>query len=132
MKTLAVVDKLNITTTRAKDLSKWPHLKDLEIADVDDEQVTVLIGEYVPEAQEHEKRRREGSVEPYAVRTFLSWSVLGPVDAANILCSQAKNVSFVKYGDGRSDQQMKQNLRLEDIDINGSSKKGMSIENRKH
>jgi len=62
LKTLEVVDKLNITT-RAKDLSKWPHLKDLEIADVDDEQVTILIGEYVPEAQVHEKRRRGGSVE---------------------------------------------------------------------
>lgn len=92
----------------------------------------MLIGEYVPEAQVHEKRKRGGTVEPYAVRTFLGWSVLGPVDAANILCSQAKNVSFVKYCDGRSDQQMKQFLRLEDIEINGSSKKGMSIENRKH
>ena len=40
--------------------------------------------------------------------------MLRPVDAANILCSQAKNVSSVKYGDGRSDQQMKQYLRLED------------------
>ena len=81
MKTLEVLDKLNITTSRAKDLPKWPHLKDLEIADVDDEQVTMLVGEYVPEAQVHEKRRRGGSVEPYAVRTFLGWSVLGPVDA---------------------------------------------------
>ena len=26
-----VVDNLNITTARAKDLSKWFHLKDLEI-----------------------------------------------------------------------------------------------------
>ena len=25
-----VVDNLNITTARAKDLSKWPHLKDLD------------------------------------------------------------------------------------------------------
>ena len=94
---------------------KWSHLEDLEIADVDEEQVTMLIGANVPEAQVHEKCRRWGSVEPYAVRTLLGWSVLGPVDAANILCSQAKNVSFVKYGDGRLDQQMKQFLRLEDI-----------------
>ena len=35
-------------------------------------------------------------------------------------------MSFVKYGDGRSDHQMKQFVRLEDIDINRSSKKGMS------
>ena len=54
-----VVDNLNITTARAKDLSKWPHLKDLEIPDVDDEQVTMLIGANVPEAQVHEEFRRE-------------------------------------------------------------------------
>ena len=53
-----VVDNLNITTARAKDLSKWPHLKNLEIPDVDDEQVTMLIGANVPEAQVHEECRR--------------------------------------------------------------------------
>ena len=31
IKNVKVVDNLNITTARAKDLSKWPHLKDLEI-----------------------------------------------------------------------------------------------------
>ena len=45
-----VVDNVNITTARVKDLSKWHHLKDLEIPDVDDEQVTMLIGANVPEA----------------------------------------------------------------------------------
>ena len=96
-----VVDNLNITTARAKDLSKWPHLKDLEIPDVDDEQVTMLIGGNVPEAhgQVHEEFRRGGSGEPYAVRTVLGWAVLGPVDAANTMCSKLKNVNFVKYGD---------------------------------
>ena len=103
-----VVDNLNITTARAKDLSKWPHLKDLEILDVDDEQVTMLIGANVPEAQVHEECRIGGSGEPYAVRTVLGWAVLGPVDAANTMCSQPKNVNFVKYGDELVDHQMKQ------------------------
>ena len=31
IKNVKVVDNLNITAARAKDLSKWPHLKDLEI-----------------------------------------------------------------------------------------------------
>ena len=56
--------------------------------------------------------------------------MLGPVDAANIMCSQAKNVNFVKYGDELADQQMKQFLRLEDMDLNRSSKNGMSIEDQ--
>ena len=123
-----VVENLIITTTTAKDLSKWPHLKDLEIPNVDDEQVTTLIGTNVPEAQVHEECRRAGSGEPYAVRTVLDLAVLGPVDATNITCFQAKNVNFVKYGDELADQQMKQFVRLEDIDMNRRSKKGMSIE----
>ena len=125
-----VVDNLNITTTRAEDLSKWPHLKDLEISDVDDEQVTMLISAHVPEAQVHEECRRGGSGKPSAVRTVLGWAVLGPIDAANIICSQAKNVNFVNYGDELADQQMKQFPRLEDIDMNRSSKKKMSVEDQ--
>ena len=125
-----VADNLTITTARAKDLSKWPYLKDLEIPDLDDEQVTMLIGANVPEAQVYKELRRGGSGEPYAVRTVLGWAVLGPVDVANIMCSQPKNVNFVKYGDELVDHQVKQFLRLEDIDINRSSKKGMSIKDQ--
>ena len=116
-----VVDNLNLTTTRAEDLSKWSHLKDLEIPDLDDEDVTMLIS----------AECRKGGTEPYSIRTVLGWAVLGPVYAANILCSQEKNVNFVKYGDELSDQQMKQFLRLEDINMNRRSKKGISVEDQK-
>ena len=68
------MDNLNIAT-RAKDLSTCPHLKDLVIPDVDDEQVTMLTGANVPEAQAHEECRRGGSLQPYAVRIVLGWSV---------------------------------------------------------
>ena len=47
-----------------------------------------------------------------------------------ILCSHLKNVNFVKYGDELVDHQMKQFRRLEDIDMNRSSKKGMSIKDQ--
>ena len=81
-----VVNNLNITTARAKDLSKWPHLKDLEIPDVDDAQVTMLIGANVPEAQVHEEFRRGGSGEPYAVRSVLCWAMLDQL-MLQILCA---------------------------------------------
>ena len=92
--------------------------------------MAMLIGANVREAQVHEECRRGGSGEPCAVRTVLGWAVLGPVDAANIMCSQPKNVNFVKYSDELADQQMKQFLRLEDMDMNRRSKKGMSIEDQ--
>ena len=130
IKNAKVVDNLNVTATRVTDLSKWPHLSDLKIPEVDDKQVTMLIGANVPEAQVHEECRKGRSGEPYAVRTVLGWAVLGPVDAASASCLQPVNVNFVKYGDEMLDHQMKQFLRLEDIDMNRSSKKGMSVEDQ--
>ena len=94
--------------------------------------MATLIGGNVPEAQVHEECRRGGSGEQYADHTVLGWAVLGPVDAANIMCSEAKNVNFIKYGDELAEQQMKQFLRLEDMDMNRSSKNGMSIEDQGH
>ena len=123
-----VIDNLTITTTRAKDLSRWLHLKDLNIPGVDDNQVTMLIGANVPEAKVHEEYRRGRSGEPYAVRTVLVWDELRPVNVANSSSSQVVNVDLVKYGDELSDQQMRQFLRLDDIYMNRSSKKAMSME----
>ena len=56
--------------------------------------------------------------------------MLGPVDAVSSLNPQKVNVNFVKHGSELSDQQMEQFLRLEDVDMNKSSKKGMSIEDQ--
>ena len=56
--------------------------------------------------------------------------MLGPVNVVNSLPSQVVNVNFVKYGDELSDQQMRQFLRLDDINMNRSSKKVMSIEDQ--
>ena len=88
----------------------------------------MLIGANVPEAQLHEECRKGRAGEPYAVRTMLGWAVLGPVDAVNSLNSQKVNVNFVKFGSELSDQQMEQFLRLENIEMNKSSRKGMSVE----
>ena len=90
----------------------------------------MLIGANVPESQLHEECRKGRSGEPYAVRTMLGWAVLGPVDAVSSLNSQKVNVKFVMYDIELSDQQMEQFLRLEDVDMNKSSKKGMSDEDR--
>ena len=84
IKNAKVVNNLNITT-REKDLSRWPHLKDLKLPDIDDKQATMLTGTNVPEVQIHEECRKEKSGEPYAVRTVLGWAVFGPVDTMSAL-----------------------------------------------
>ena len=85
MKNVKFVDNLNITATKAKDSSGWPHLKDIVIPEVDETQVTMLIGANVPEAQVHEECRKGKAGERYAVGTMLGWAELGPVDAVSSL-----------------------------------------------
>ena len=103
IKNVKVVENRNITATKAKDLSRWPHLKDIVIPEVDETKVTMLIGANVPEAQVYEKCRKGKAGEPYAVYTMLGWAVLGPVDAVSSLNPQKVNVNFMKYGSELSD-----------------------------
>ena len=131
VKNVKVVENLNITATKAKDLSRWPHLKDIVITEVDETQVTMLIGANVPEAQVHKECRKGKGGEPNAVGTMLGWAVLGPVDVVSSLNSHKVNVNFVNYDSELSDQQMEQFLRLEDVDMYKSSKQGVSIEDQK-
>ena len=56
--------------------------------------------------------------------------MLGPVNVVNSSSSQVVNVNLVKYGDELSDQKMTQFLRLDDIDMNRSSKEAMSVEDQ--
>jgi len=103
IKNVKVVENLNITATKAKGLSRWPHLKDIVIPEVDETKVTMLIGANVREAQVYEKCRKGKAGEPYAVHTMLGWAVLGPVDAVSSLNPQKVNVNFMKYGSELSD-----------------------------
>ena len=48
------------------------------------------------------KNLGEGDQENHMLFALYWVAVLGPVDAANIMCSQPKNVNFVKYGDAVS------------------------------
>ncbi|KAK3739659.1 hypothetical protein QZH41_014205, partial [Actinostola sp. cb2023] len=131
IKDVKVVENLNINTTRPKYVSKWSHLKDIVIPDVDEKQVLMLVGVNVPEAQVHVEHRIRRAGEPYAVRTLLGWAMLRPVDSTNSCQSSKVNVNYVKYGSELSDQKMSQFLRLnEDVDVNKSSKRAMSVEDQ--
>ena len=68
---MKVIDNLSINTTKAKDLSRWTHLKDNVIPEVDLKQVTMLIVANVREVQVHEEYRIGRAGEPYAVPTVL-------------------------------------------------------------
>ena len=130
IKDAKVVEHLNVNMSRPQDLSKWEHLKDIPLPEIGGEEVTILIGANIPEAQIHEEVRVGGAGEPYAVRTLLGWAIMGPLNG-NIRSQVDKvNVNFLKYGNETLDQQMNQFLGLENIDSTSSSRKGMSVQDR--
>ena len=61
-------------------MEAWPHLRDLELHDIDSE-VCLMIGNNVPEAMEPWDVIHGNAGEPFAVKTKLGWVVNGPMKA---------------------------------------------------
>ncbi|KFD58889.1 hypothetical protein M513_00052 [Trichuris suis] len=83
---IIVVPKLNLAlrcSSRKGVKSKWMHLADLPLYDVNDEDVGLLIGMNVPLAHRHYDIRipQPGSCGPVGVRTPFGWTVMGRVPA---------------------------------------------------
>ncbi len=57
----------------------WPHLQGFEVPRVHEGEVTLLIGQDIPEALAPISVVRGRPGEPYAVQTSLGWSVCGPM-----------------------------------------------------
>ncbi|XP_038062679.1 uncharacterized protein LOC119733173 [Patiria miniata] len=75
------VDKLPITDRsfpREEDVSKWPHLQGISFPMISERRVMLLIGGDTPEVFWVLEERRGKRKEPYAVRSLLGWTLLGP------------------------------------------------------
>ena len=57
---------------------KWPHLSGISFPQIRSDQVTLLIGSDVPEAFWSLEERRGQKKEPYAIRSLLGWTLIGP------------------------------------------------------
>ena len=85
---------------------RWPHLKDVTLPQIENKDVRLLIGSDVPEAFWNLEERRGKAKQPYAVRTPLGWSIMGPVDSSSSCNTEGKNVNLLK-----SDRQMHEQLK---------------------
>jgi len=83
----------NPSLTR-KNLGSWPYLKDLDMPQVEGG-VSILISVNVPEAFWVLKERRSDITDPYAVRTKLGWSLIGPKYPGDSSSTNAISVNFV-------------------------------------
>ncbi|XP_063968368.1 uncharacterized protein LOC129265564 [Lytechinus pictus] len=64
-----------------EDVDKWPHLQGIELPNVAESDIRLLIGSDVPEAFWVEEERRGRRKEPYAIRSPLGWTVMGPTSS---------------------------------------------------
>lgn len=75
-----------------RELGKWGHLTDISLPRIDQGQVEILIGGDAPEAFWVERRGKRG--EPYAVRSILGWSIIGPTGKLDLAANANANVNF--------------------------------------
>ncbi|XP_048587702.1 uncharacterized protein LOC125570270 [Nematostella vectensis] len=66
-----------------EDLVEWPHLHDVDLHNIDNAEVTLLIGNDVPEVHWTYEERRGRRKQTYAARTILGWTVVGPLVQTN-------------------------------------------------
>ena len=105
-----------------------PHLRGIELPKLDNKTVEILIGNDVPEAHWVFEQRRGRRKQPYAVRTPLGWTLIGPLGQA--LSSEAQ-VNFLSGGQELLSTQFK---RFYDAEFSGSlscTKQAFSVEDHR-
>ena len=63
-----------------QDIKRWPHLQDINLPSIDETKVDLIIGCNVPEAFWVLEERRGNKGDPYAIRSLLGWTLIGPMD----------------------------------------------------
>lgn len=76
---VSTVDDLPVGENGDKaDMDAWPHLKNIEVPSIGRAEVGLLIGMDCPELQWSLEEVRGGPGEPFARRTLLGWTIVGP------------------------------------------------------
>ncbi|KAK2565608.1 hypothetical protein P5673_010736 [Acropora cervicornis] len=94
------VDRLKVLSRRilrAEDVQGWSHLSGIELPEIQNKDVTVLIGCNVPEAFWVMQERRGKRGEPIAVRSLLGWTLMGPTE--NHQEDSSFSMNFVRLED---------------------------------
>ena len=63
---------------RRSDADRWQHLKDISVPEIEEKQISLLIGSDTPEVFCPLETRSGSRGEPLATRTILGWTIQGP------------------------------------------------------
>ena len=88
-----------------KDIEEWDHLKGITFPTIDQREIKLLIGGDTPEAFWVMEQRKGKRKEPYAIRSPLGWTLMGPMSTRK--GPSSVNVHFTCHEDPLQ-QQLKQ------------------------
>jgi hypothetical protein len=126
------VERLPISTESlptVPEIGKWVHLAGIRLPRINAGQVELVIGSDTPEAFWVEEERRGGRGEPYAIRSILGWSILGPTGKISSSHTSAGNVNFHHMADVQDQIERLWNTDFPDCRLD--DRPGMSQEDRR-
>ena len=113
-----------------KDIRKWPHLQDITLPSIDETKVNLIIGCNVPEAFWVLEERRGDKGDPYAIRSPLGWTLIGPMDRLTDCVNFTRIVSIEKEEDVLM-QQLERFWQSENAGLIPDCKVSMSVEDKR-
>ena len=93
-------------------MKEWPHLVDITLPSIEQGQVELLVGADTPEAFWTLDQRVGKPKEPYAVRTPLGWTLMGPVSRKQG-STPSFHANFIHLEVDSLEQQLKQFWRVD-------------------
>ncbi len=140
VKRLWTVDKLNASShsiPSEDDARHWPHLRDIKLPSISEKEFGLIIGTNAPDALWVLEERRGNRGEPYAIRTTLGWTLMGPMEKSDSQNCHL-NVNFFrsaevvrKNHDDCLMQQLKTFWAVENFGVVSNCKVSMSVEDKR-
>ena len=138
VKRLWTVDRLNASShsiPSEHDARQWPHLRDIKLPSISEKEVRLIIGTNDPDAFWELEKRRGNRGEPYAIRTPLGWTLMGPMEKSdsqdchlNVNCVRSAEV--VREDNDCLMQQLERFWAVENFGGIPSCKFNMSLEDK--
>ena len=78
--TVEKVNALSHSIPTDHDITRWPHLQDIELPSIEETKVELIVGCNVPEAFWVLEEWHGNKGDPYTIRSPLGWMLIGPMD----------------------------------------------------
>ena len=133
---LWTVDKLNASSRSIpseQDARQWPHLQDIKLPSISEKEVRLIIGTNVPDAFWVLEERRGNRGEPYAIRTPLGWTLMGPMERSDgeDCHMNVRSLEALREVDDCLVHQFEMFWEVENAGVIPESKLSMSVEEKK-